>query len=130
MTALVTGGAGFIGSHLTEALCARGIAVTVLDNLLLGAESNLAHIQGDLTILKGDICDREMLRKAVQGKNWVFHFAAYPSVPYSIEHPELTNQINLDATLALLAECAAARVRRVVFSSSSSVYGDSAEVAR
>jgi nucleoside-diphosphate-sugar epimerase len=130
VTALVTGGAGFIGSHLTEALCARGIAVTVLDNLLLGAENNLAHIKGDLTVLKGDIRDREVLRKAVQGKDWVFHLAAYPSVPYSIEHPELTNQINLDATLALLAECAAARVRRVVFSSSCSVYGDCAEVAR
>ena len=71
----------------------------MLDNLLLGAESNLAHIQGDLTILKGDICDREMLRKAVQGKNWVFHFAAYPSVPYSIEHPELTTR--QQAALAL-----------------------------
>ncbi len=130
MTALVTGGAGFIGSHLTEALCGRGIAVTVLDNLLLGAESNLARIKGDLTVLKGDICDRAVLSKAVQGKDWVFHSAAYPSVPYSIEHPELTNKINLDATVALLAECAAAGVRRVVFSSSSSVYGDRAEVAR
>ena len=126
----MTGGAGFIGSHLAEALCARGVAVTVLDNLLLGAESNLAHIKGDLTVLRDDICDREMLRNAVAGKDWVFHCAAYPSVPYSIENPELTNQINLDASLALLAECAAARVKRVVFSSSSSVYGDRAEVAR
>ena len=130
MTALVTGGAGFIGSHLTEALCARGLAVTVLDNMLLGAERNLAHIKGDLTVVKGDICDREILHETVQSKDWVFHIAAYPSVPYSIENPELTNNINLDATLALLVECAAARVKRVVFSSSSSVYGDRAEVAR
>ena len=104
--------------------------MTVVDNMLLGAESNLAHIKGNVTVLKADICDRDVLRKTVQGKNWVFHLGAYPSVPYSIEHPELTNQINLDATLALLTECAAARVRRVVFSSSSSVYGDRAEVAR
>ena len=130
VTALVTGGAGFIGSQLTEALCGRGIKVTVLDDLSLGSAGNLSHIKGDLTVLEGDICDRETLRKAVQGAQWVFHLGAYPSVPYSIEHPELTNRINLDATVALLAECAAARVRRVVFSSSSSVYGDRAEVAR
>ncbi|MGZ8921520.1 MAG: NAD-dependent epimerase/dehydratase family protein [Limisphaerales bacterium] len=130
MTALVTGGAGFIGSHLVEALCARGISVTVLDDLSLGLEKNLSQIKGNVELLKGSVCDRGLVRKAVLRKDWVFHFAAYPSVPYSIEHPEITNEINLQSTLALLTECAAARVKRVVFASSSAVYGNRAEVAR
>jgi UDP-glucose 4-epimerase len=106
------------------------MGVTVLDDLSLGAEGNLSHIQGEVELLKGSVCNRGLARKAVQGKDWVFHFAAYPSVPYSIEHPEITNEINLQATLALLTECSEARVKRVVFASSSSVYGDRAEVAR
>lgn len=130
MTALVTGGAGFIGSHLTEALCALGAKVTVMDDLSLGNAENLAHIKGDLEVVHGSISDRQLLRKLVPGKQFVFHLAALPSVTYSVEQPELTNQVNLDASLALLAECSDAGVQRIVFSSSSSVYGDRSGVAQ
>lgn len=130
MTALVTGGAGFIGSHLVEALCARGASVRVLDDLSLGTTDNLSHIKGNVEFTQGTICDRAAVRKAVQGADLVFHLAAYPSVAYSVEQPEITNEINLQASLALLAESCAANVRRVVFSSSSAVYGDRSEVAR
>jgi UDP-glucose 4-epimerase len=129
VTALVTGGAGFIGSHLVEALSARGAKVRVLDDLSLGSTDNLLHIKGEIDVIHGNVCDRDALRKVVQGVDWVFHLAAYPSVVYSVEQPELTNEINLDASLALLAECSAAGVRRVVFSSSSAVYGDRSGVA-
>lgn len=130
VNALVTGGAGFIGSHLVEALCARGMKVTALDNLLLGSPKNLEHIKGSLEVVNGSVCDRDLVRKLVRGQDYVFHLAAYPSVVYSVEHPEATNEINLNASLALLAECREARVKRVVFSSSSAVYGDRSEVAR
>jgi UDP-glucose 4-epimerase len=130
VTALVTGGAGFIGSHLTEALCAQGAKVTVLDDLSLGDARNLSHIKGRLEVVNGSVCDRDLLRKIVPGHEFVFHLAALPSVTYSVEQPEETNRVNLDASLALLAESAAAGVRRFVFSSSSAVYGDRSEVAR
>jgi nucleoside-diphosphate-sugar epimerase len=130
VTALVTGGAGFIGSHLVGALCSRGIKVTVLDDFSFGSKGNLSHIRGPLEVIEGNIKDRTLLRTAVRGKDWVFHLAAYASVPYSIEHPEMTNEVNLTSTLALLAECREAGVKKVIFSSSSSVYGDRSEVAR
>ena len=127
---LVTGGAGFIGSHLVEALCSRGMSVTVLDDLSFGSGENLSHIRGSLELLQGSVTDRTLLKKAVHQKDWVFHFAAYASVPYSIEQPEITNEINLSSTLALLAECRGAGVKKVVFSSSSSVYGNRSDLAR
>jgi nucleoside-diphosphate-sugar epimerase len=128
--ALVTGGAGFIGSHLVEALCSRGISVTVLDDFSFGSAENLAHIRGSPEVIQGSVSDRKLLQRAVQQKDWVFHFAAYASVPYSIEQPEITNEINLNSTLALLTECRAAGVKKVIFSSSSSVYGNRADLAR
>jgi nucleoside-diphosphate-sugar epimerase len=124
MRALVTGGAGFIGSHLAEALSARGAKVVVLDNLSTGAVGNLAWARGEVEFVQGDICDRALLRELVRATDWVFHLAAYPSVPYSVEHPERTNRENLDAVLALLAESREAEVKRIVFSSSCSVYGN------
>ncbi len=124
MRALVTGGAGFIGSHLAEALHSRGAQVTVLDNLSSGLTENLAWARGAVELVQGDICDRELLRKLVQRAEWVFHLAAYPSVPYSVEQPEKTNRENLEAVLALLSESRNAGVKRIVFSSSCSVYGD------
>ncbi|HEX7860556.1 MAG TPA: NAD-dependent epimerase/dehydratase family protein [Verrucomicrobiae bacterium] len=130
MTALVTGGAGFIGSHLVEALCARGANVRVLDDLSLGSAQNLSHIKGNIDLIHGTIGNRDLIRKAVHGAELVFHLAAYPSVAYSVEQPEITNQINLDASLALLAEAATAGARRIVFSSSSAVYGERSEPAR
>jgi nucleoside-diphosphate-sugar epimerase len=128
MRALVTGGAGFIGSHLAEALHGRGAKVVVLDNLSTGTLENLAAV-GAVDFVQGDICDRELLRKLVQATDWVFHCAAYPSVPYSIEQPEKTNRENLDAVLTLLSESREAGVRRVVFSSSCAVYGNLAKPA-
>ena len=123
MTALVTGGAGFIGSHLVEALCARGTKVTALDDLSLGSAENLSHIKGNLEVVHGSVCDRNLLRKVVPRNGVVFHLAALPSVTYSVEQPEITNQVNLDASLALLAECAEADVQRIVFSSERYVAG-------
>ena len=130
MNALVTGGAGFIGSHLVETLCARKFGVTVLDDLSFGSPGNLSHIRGPLELIQGSVRDRELLKKAVRQKDWVFHLAAYASVPYSVEQPEITNEINLGSTLALLTECRAGGVKKVIFSSSSSVYGNRPDIAR
>jgi nucleoside-diphosphate-sugar epimerase len=122
--ALVTGGAGFIGSHLANALHRRGLEVVVLDNMSTGAAENLAWAHGEVEFVQGDICDRALIRKLVRRSDWIFHLAAYASVPYSVEHPERTNRENLDAVLGLLCESRDAGVKRIVFSSSCSVYGD------
>jgi nucleoside-diphosphate-sugar epimerase len=124
MRALVTGGAGFIGSHLAEALHGRGAKVVILDNLSAGSVENLAWARGAVELVQGDICDRALVRKLVRGSDWVFHLGACASVPYSVEHPEATNRENLDAVLALLSESRDAGVKRFVFSSSSAVYGN------
>jgi nucleoside-diphosphate-sugar epimerase len=124
MRALVTGGAGFIGSHLAQALHSRGVKVLALDNLSTGLVENLAWAKGAVEFVQGDICDRELVKKLVRGTDWVFHMGACASVPYSVEHPEKTNRENLDAVLALLSESREAGVKRIVFSSSSSVYGN------
>lgn len=129
MRALVTGGAGFIGSHLAEALHGRGAKVLVLDNLSTGAVGNLAWAKGAVEFVEGDICDRELVKKLVRGTDWIFHMGACASVPYSVEHPEKTNRENLDAVLALLSECRDAGVKRIIFSSSSSVYGNIGRLA-
>lgn len=127
MKVLVTGGAGFIGSHLAEALCRRGAKVVVLDNLRLGSEANLAWRRNsdELEFVKGDIADEKLLQKIVPGCDWVFHEAALPSVPRSVAHPVESNLYNLDATLSLLVIARDAKVKRFLFASSSSVYGNS-----
>lgn len=129
MKVLVTGGAGFIGSHLTEALCRQGAEVVVLDNLSSGLASNLAWRQPSdrLEFVHGDIRDRALVRKLVAGCQWVFHQAAIASVPYSVDHPTETNDQNLNATLELLAAARDAHVARFVFASSSAIYGDGPE---
>jgi UDP-glucose 4-epimerase len=126
MKALVTGGAGFIGSHLAEALCRRGARVTVLDNLSLGTLRNLEWRRpGDaLEFVEGAAGDTALLAKLLPDCDWVFHEAALPSVPRSIEDPAGSNRHNLDATLALLLAARDARVKRFLFASSSSIYGD------
>lgn len=126
--ALVTGGAGFIGSHIAEALCARGAKVVVLDNLSEGDAKNLAWKGNgdDLELVAGDVCDRKLVAELVRGCDWIFHEAAIASVPKSVEEPLLTNQQNLDATVSLLAAARDAKVRRFMFASSSAIYGDSA----
>lgn len=121
---LVTGGAGFIGSHLVETLVARGKDVRVIDNFLTGKRENIADFMGEIELIEGDIVDLETCKRAVEGVDFVLHQAALPSVPRSIEDPVLTNAINVGGTLNILAASKQAGVKRVVFASSSSVYGD------
>ncbi len=120
---LVTGGAGFIGSHLVEALAPKH-DVTVLDNLSSGKQSNLSTIKDKITFVKGDITDSNILKKVMQGKEFVFHLAANASVPYSVEHPLETHETNATGTLKVLLAARDAKVKRVIYSSSASVYGD------
>jgi nucleoside-diphosphate-sugar epimerase len=121
---LVTGGAGFIGSHLAEGLLRRGHKVRVLDNFLTGKRENLASLAGAVEVLEGDIRDLETCRAAVSGMDVVLHEAALPSVPRSVQDPFTSNEINVRGTLNVLWAAAQGGVRRLVFASSSSVYGD------
>ena len=121
---LVTGGAGFIGSHIAEALVKRGESVRVLDNLLTGKMENLAGFLPRLEFVEGDIRDLDACRRAVEGVDYVLHQAALPSVPRSVEDPLLTNAINITGTLNLMLAARDAGVRSFVQASSSSVYGD------
>lgn len=124
-TALVTGGAGFIGSHLVDALIQRGLAVRVLDDLSTGHRENLAHVARRIRFLEADLRDADACDRATKGVEVVFHLAALASVTRSMEDPVLTHDVNVTGTLTLLEACRRNGVRRVVFSSSSSVYGDS-----
>jgi len=123
---LVTGGAGFIGSHLAEAFCRRGARVVVLDNGAQGAVANLAWRRpGDaLDFVEGDLADTALLGRLTRDCDWVFHQAAVPSVPLSVDRPWETHRNNADGTLALLIAARDAGVRRFVFASSSSIYGN------
>lgn len=126
MKAVVTGGAGFIGSHLVRALLGRGWEVSVVDDFSLGLEENLAGLvsAGALQTSRGSVCDPALARRLTAGADAVFHLAAMPSVPRSIEQPELSHAINLDATLTWLTAARDAGVGRFVFASSSAIYGD------
>jgi UDP-glucose 4-epimerase len=125
-TCLVTGGAGFIGTNLVRALLAQGVAVRVLDNWATGRRANLADIRGEIELIEGDVRDSECVRRAVAGVDAIFHQAALPSVPRSIVDPIATNEVNVAGTLNVLVAARHAGVDRVVFASSSSVYGNSA----
>lgn len=121
---LVTGGAGFIGSHLAERLVTLSHDVRVVDNLSTGDEANLADVDGEIEFLRGDLCDADVCCRAVADIDVVFHLAALPSVPRSLKDPWASHAANVNATMRLLEACRAAEVRRIVYSSSSSVYGD------
>lgn len=121
---LVTGGAGFIGSHVAERLVRDGHRVRVVDNLSTGAEANLDPCREDVEFVKGDLRDPATCARAVAGVELVFHLAAMPSVPRSMEDPLGCHQHNVEATVNLVLAAREAGSRRVVFSSSSSVYGD------
>jgi UDP-glucose 4-epimerase len=123
---LVTGGCGFIGSHLVAALLARGHRVRVLDNLTTGRRENLADLAADVELLVGDVADPDVARRAVQGCEIVFHLAALASVARSVAAPLPTHVANATGTLSLLLAARAAGVRRVIYAGSSSAYGDSA----
>ncbi len=120
---LVTGGAGFIGSHLTEELVRRGHRVRVADSLITGHRANLDHISG-VEFLEGDLADLTFARKSVDGCHFVLHQAAIPSVPRSVQDPITSNTANVDATLNVLVAARDAGVKRLVFAASSSAYGD------
>jgi nucleoside-diphosphate-sugar epimerase len=120
---LVTGGAGFIGSHLAEELERRGERVRVVDSLITGHRRNLAHLRS-VEFLEGDLADLEVARAAVAGADYVLHQAAIPSVPRSVSDPITSNRANVDATLNLLVAARDAAVSRVVYAGSSSAYGD------
>ncbi len=123
-TVLVTGGAGFIGSHLTEALVRRGERVRVLDNLSEGRRLNLKAVAGKIEFIRGDVRSVAALRKALKGVGVVYHQAALRSVPKSVGNPFLYHDVNATGTLHLFQAAKEADVKRVVYASSSSVYGD------
>ena len=123
-TVLVTGGAGFIGSHIAAALMASGARVRVLDDLSTGHRENLEEIGGDLDFIEGSVADEALLNKVLEGVEVVFHEAAIPSVPRSVEAPRQTHIASVDGTFSLLVAARDCGVRRVVYAASSSAYGD------
>ncbi|HTM27465.1 MAG TPA: SDR family oxidoreductase [Vicinamibacterales bacterium] len=122
-TYLVTGGAGFIGSHLAEELVRRGHTVRVADSLVTGKRRNLDHISG-IDFLEGDLADLAVARRAVDGVQYVLHQAAIPSVPRSVKDPITSHHANVDGTLNVLIAARDAGVKRLVFAGSSSAYGN------
>src|SRR5688572_22142415 len=120
---LVTGGAGFIGSHLSEELVRRGHTVRVADSLVTGKRRNLEHIP-NVDFREGDLADLPFAQSVVDGCDYVLHQAAIPSVPRSVKDPITSNRANVDATLNVLVAARDAGVRRLVFAGSSSAYGD------
>ena len=122
---LVTGGAGFIGSHIVNRLVSLGCEVTVFDNFSTGKMANLSDIQNldRLKILNGDVCDEKAVRLALKGKDAVFHEAGFVSAPLSIKNPLLANKINVEGTLSLLEAACELDVKKFVFASSAAVYG-------
>ncbi|SFI26437.1 SDR family oxidoreductase [Planctomicrobium piriforme] len=122
---LVTGGAGFIGSHLVTQLVRDGVQVRVLDNLFTGHLRNLEHVAGEIEFINGDVRDADAVTTAVQGMDVVFHQAALASVPLSIENPLATHEVCVTGTVNILNAARLSGVRRVVFAGSSSAYGDS-----
>ena len=128
-TYLVTGGAGFIGSHVVEELVSRGERVRVVDNLVTGARENVAHVNG-ADLMVGDLVDPDVADRAVAGVDYVVHLAAIPSVPRSIADPITSNEANVSATVSLLVAAQRHAVRRVVFASSSAIYGNAATLPK
>ena len=121
---LVTGGAGFIGSNLADELIRQGAKVSILDNLVTGFRENLEEITGDFEFIEGDLNDDEKLVKALEDVSIVFHQAALPSVPRSVENPFETHQACVNGTFNLLLKSKEKGVRRVIYAASSSAYGD------
>jgi UDP-glucose 4-epimerase len=128
--ALVTGGAGFVGSHLVDRLVRDGWRVRVLDDFSSGRESNLADVADVIELVRGDVRDEATLARAVAGVEVIFHQAAVASVPLSVAEPLRTNSVNLDGTLQVLEAARRAGVRRVVYASSSSAYGNSQQLPK
>lgn len=121
---LVTGGAGFIGSHIAGTLASNGARVRVLDDLSTGHRENIEEIGSDIDFIEGSVADEALLAKAMEGVEVVFHEAAIPSVPRSVEEPRQTHIASVDGTFSLLLAARDQKVRRVVYAASSSAYGD------
>uniref|UniRef100_A0A832G7B4 SDR family oxidoreductase n=1 Tax=Ignavibacterium album TaxID=591197 RepID=A0A832G7B4_9BACT len=130
MKFLVTGGAGFIGSNIVEELIKRGYSVRVLDNFATGKRENLQPFEKDIEIIEGDIRSYHTVNQAVRGIDIILHQAALPSVPRSINDPITTNDVNVLGTLNVLDAAKEHKVKRIVFASSSSVYGDNPEMPK
>ena len=128
-TYLVTGGAGFIGSHVVEELVSRGEQVRVVDSLVTGRRDNLAHVPG-VDLMVGDLADSAVADRATRGVDYVVHLAAIPSVPRSVAEPIATNHANVTGTLSLFVAAQRHAVKRVVFASSSSIYGNTATLPK
>lgn len=127
-TSLVTGGAGFIGSHIVEALAARGDTVRVFDNFSTGTEENLAGVNGKVEIISGDVRDQAELKMAVKGVDTIFHEAAYVSAPQSLQEPQKCFDVNVSGTANLLEAARQERVKKVVLASSAAVYGQAESI--
>src|SRR5688572_9078205 len=123
-TVLITGGAGFIGSNLADGLIRQGAKVRIIDDFTTGFRENLEEIAGDFDLYEGDINDDALLSKALDGVEVVFHQAALPSVPRSVEDPAETHRVCVDGTFNVLVRSKEMDVRRVVYAASSSAYGD------
>src|SRR5262245_32829634 len=127
---LVTGGAGFVGSHLVEALVARGDTVRVLDNFSTGDPANLDKVRQEVEVIEGDLTDLETVRRAVRGVEVIFHQGALASVPRSVADPQATHAACVNGTLNVLQAAREAGVRRVVYAASSSAYGASTKLPK
>src|SRR5262245_38133633 len=121
---LVSGGAGFIGSHIVRRLVVAGARVRVLDSFSTGRRANLAGLTEHIELIEGDVADAATVRRAVEGAEYVLHLAALASVPESVEHPDRNFEVNYRGMHNLLMAARDAQVRRLVFSSSAAVYGD------
>ena len=128
MRYLVTGGAGFIGSHLVERLVREGADVTVLDDLSTGRRENLRAVRERIRFIRGSVARLDVCRRAMQGVDYVFHQAAVTSVPHSTRHPLAAHHTNVTGTLSILLAAQEAKVQRVVYAGSTAAYGDAAEL--
>jgi UDP-glucose 4-epimerase len=130
MRVLITGGAGFIGSHLAEHFCGAGHEVRIIDNLSSGREANLAGFRDRVALTVGDIREAALVAQLAAGCELIYHQAAVVSVPYSVEHPQETHDVNIQGTLNVLLAARAEKVRRVIFASSAAVYGEEPELPK
>ena len=130
MNCLVTGGAGFIGTNLTRTLLAQGHRVRILDNFSTGKRENLGPFQDHIELIEGDLRSYHIVHEAARDIEVIFHQGALPSVPRSINDPITTNQVNVEGTLNILNAARDTDVRRVVYASSSSIYGENPELPK